>query len=121
MTTASREVMAQREFFDWAETQGARREKLREYGTVPTIRRYVIVELDAAAVTVLSRDGAGEPFRTAGLDAGDVLAPRNSASRSRSQRSTRASPWTKRTSRARRAYKRSVMRRHTALHRGGRR
>ena len=47
--------------------------KLREYGAVPTIRCYVIVESDAAAVTVLSRDGADEPFRAAGLTEGDTL------------------------------------------------
>lgn len=47
--------------------------KLREYQAVPTIRRYVIVEPDAAAVTVLSRDGADEAFRTAGLGEDDIL------------------------------------------------
>ena len=47
--------------------------KLREYAAVPTIRRYVIVESDAAAVTVLSRDGENEPFRTTGLTEDDTL------------------------------------------------
>lgn len=47
--------------------------KLREYQAVPSIRRYVIIEPDAAAVTVLSRDGAGEAFRAAGLAEDDTL------------------------------------------------
>ena len=47
--------------------------KLREHGAVPTIRRCAIVEPDAAAVTVLSRDGENEPFRAAGLAEGDTL------------------------------------------------
>lgn len=47
--------------------------KLREYQAVPTIRRYVIVEPDAMAVTVLSRDHAGEAFRAAGLTEDDTL------------------------------------------------
>ena len=47
--------------------------KLREYQAVPTIRRYVIVEPDAMAVTVLSRDHADEAFRAAGLTEGDTL------------------------------------------------
>ncbi len=47
--------------------------KLHEYGAVPTIRRYVIVESDTMAVTVLSRDGAAEPFRAAGLTEDDTL------------------------------------------------
>ncbi len=47
--------------------------KLREYQAVPTIRRYVIVEPDAMAVTVLSRDHADETFRAAGLTEGDTL------------------------------------------------
>ena len=47
--------------------------KLREYQAVPTIRRYVIVEPDAATVTVLSRDHANEPFRAAGLAGDDTL------------------------------------------------
>ncbi len=48
--------------------------KLREYGAVPSIRRYVIVEPDAVAVTVLFRDRAGEPFTAAGLAGDDTLA-----------------------------------------------
>lgn len=47
--------------------------KLREYQAVPTIRRYVIVEPDAMAVTVLSRDHANEAFWAAGLTEGDTL------------------------------------------------
>ena len=47
--------------------------KLREYAAVPTIRRYVIIESDTMAVTVQSRDGADEPFRTAGLTEDDTL------------------------------------------------
>ena len=47
--------------------------KLREYAAVPTIRRYVIVEPNAVAVTVLSRDGADEPFHTVGLAEDDTL------------------------------------------------
>ena len=47
--------------------------KLREYTAVPTIRRYVIVEPNAVAVTVLSRDSAEEPFRTVGLAEDDTL------------------------------------------------
>ncbi len=47
--------------------------KLREYGAVPTIRRYVIIEPDAVAVTVVFRDHANEPFRAAGLAEDDTL------------------------------------------------
>lgn len=47
--------------------------KLREYQAVPTIRRYVIVEPDAATVTVLFRGHADEPFRAAGLAEDDIL------------------------------------------------
>ena len=47
--------------------------KLREYQAVPSIRRYVVVELDAAAVTVLSRDHEDEPCRAAGLAEDDTL------------------------------------------------
>lgn len=47
--------------------------KLREYAAVPTIRRYIMVEPDAMAVTVLSRDHADEPFRAAGLGEDDTL------------------------------------------------
>ena len=47
--------------------------KLREYQAVPTIRRYVVVESDAATVTVLSRDNENEPFRAAALGEDDVL------------------------------------------------
>ena len=48
--------------------------KLREYQAVPSIRAYVIVESDAPAVTILSRDADGEPFRAAGLAEEDELA-----------------------------------------------
>ncbi len=47
--------------------------KLREYAAVPTIRRYVIVESDSITVTALSRDGADEAFRAAGLAEDDTL------------------------------------------------
>jgi Uma2 family endonuclease len=47
--------------------------KLHEYQAVPTIRRYVIVESDSGAVTVLSRDHEGEAFRAAGLTEDDTL------------------------------------------------
>ena len=47
--------------------------KLREYQAVPSIRRYVIIESEAAAVTVFSRDLEGEMFRATGLSADDVL------------------------------------------------
>ena len=48
--------------------------KLREYQAVPTIRRYVIVEPGAVAITVLWREHAGEPFLSLGLTENDVLA-----------------------------------------------
>ncbi len=47
--------------------------KLREYQAVPTIRRYIIVEPDAVAVTVFSREHEGEAFRAAGLAEDDIL------------------------------------------------
>jgi Uma2 family endonuclease len=47
--------------------------KLREYQAVPTIRRYVIVEPEAVAVTVLWREHADEPFLSLGLTENDVL------------------------------------------------
>jgi len=47
--------------------------KLREYQAVPTIRRYVIVEPDAIAITVFSRDHEGETFRATGLAEDDTL------------------------------------------------
>ena len=47
--------------------------KLREYQAVPSIRRYVIVEPDAIAITVFSRDHAGEIFRATGLTKDDIL------------------------------------------------
>ncbi len=47
--------------------------KLREYQAVSTIRRYVIVEPDAIAITLFSRDHEGEAFRATGLAEDDVL------------------------------------------------
>lgn len=47
--------------------------KLREYRAVPTIRRYIIVEPDAIAITVFSRDHDGEMFRATGLTEDDIL------------------------------------------------
>ncbi len=47
--------------------------KLREYQAVSTIRRYVIVEPDAVAITVFSRDHEGETFRATGLAEDDIL------------------------------------------------
>lgn len=48
-------------------------EKLREYAAVASIRRYLIVEQVAPAVTVYSRGGAGEAFMAAGAAGGAVL------------------------------------------------
>ncbi len=47
--------------------------KLREYGAVASIRRYVIVEPDQAAITLLSRGRGGEPFHASGFAEGDTL------------------------------------------------
>ncbi len=47
--------------------------KLREYQAVPSIRAYVIVESDAPAITVLSRDHDSEIFRVVGLTEDDEL------------------------------------------------
>ena len=47
--------------------------KLHEYQAVPSIRRYIIVEPAIAALTVLSRDHAGEAFRASGLSDTDIL------------------------------------------------
>lgn len=47
--------------------------KLREYQAVPSIRRYVIVEPDAMAVTVFWRERDGEMFRALPLGEDDVL------------------------------------------------
>ena len=47
--------------------------KLHEYQAVPSIRRYVIIEPESIAVTVLSHDREGAMFMTAGLAEGDVL------------------------------------------------
>ena len=47
--------------------------KLREYQAVPSIRRYVVIEPDAAAITVFSRNNEGETFRATGLTEEDVL------------------------------------------------
>jgi len=48
--------------------------KPREYQAVSTIRRYIIVEPEAVAVTVYSREHAGEAFRTERL-AGNAILP----------------------------------------------
>ena len=48
--------------------------KLREYQAVPSIRRYIIVEPGAVALTVLSRDHADEVFHATGLTETDILA-----------------------------------------------
>ena len=47
--------------------------KLREYQAVPSIRAYVIVESDAPAVTILSREHDNETFRASGLTEDDEL------------------------------------------------
>ena len=47
--------------------------KLREYQAVATIRRYVIVEPNAAALTVFSREHADQAFTASGLAEDDVL------------------------------------------------
>lgn len=47
--------------------------KLREYQAVPTIRRYVLVESDTAAITVFSRDHENQAFSAAGLTSGETL------------------------------------------------
>ena len=47
--------------------------KLREYQAVPSIRRYVIVEPNAAAITVLWREHADEMFLSLGLTENDGL------------------------------------------------
>lgn len=48
--------------------------KAREYQAVPSIRRYVIIERDAAAATVLSRARDGDAWTATMLTAGDVVA-----------------------------------------------
>ncbi len=47
--------------------------KLREYQSVRSIRSYVIVESEAPAVTLLSRDEADGPFSAIGLTEDDTL------------------------------------------------
>jgi Uma2 family endonuclease len=47
-------------------------EKLREYFAIPSIRRYVILEQDSVAATVLER--GGDAWRATALTGGDVLA-----------------------------------------------
>jgi Uma2 family endonuclease len=47
--------------------------KLAEYRSVPSIRRYVILEQTTAAVTSLERRGAGEPWTATGLGEADML------------------------------------------------
>ncbi len=41
--------------------------KLREYKSVSSIRTHVIIESEARAITVLSREREGEDFKAAGL------------------------------------------------------
>ena len=48
--------------------------KLREYGAVASIRRYVILEHASSGVTVLSRAGADDDWTAAALTAEDTLA-----------------------------------------------
>ena len=47
--------------------------KVREYGAVPSIRRYVIVELRAMAVTVMVRGSGDEPFKADAKGEGETL------------------------------------------------
>ena len=47
--------------------------KLREYAAVSSIRRFVLVESEAVAVTVFHRDGGDEAFRATGFTEDDVL------------------------------------------------
>ncbi len=47
--------------------------KLREYQAIASVRAYVIVESDAAAVTVLARDQEGDRFGATGLTEADRL------------------------------------------------
>ena len=47
--------------------------KVREYGAVPSIRRYVIVEPHAMAVSVLYRTGADEAFFVDAKGEGEIL------------------------------------------------
>ncbi len=48
-------------------------EKLLEYRTVPSIRRYVILEHSSAAMTVYARANGDDPWTTTALTGGDVL------------------------------------------------
>ena len=45
--------------------------KLREYAAVPSIRQYVILEHESAAVTVFDRDGPEQPWSARALTAED--------------------------------------------------
>jgi Uma2 family endonuclease len=47
--------------------------KLREYQAVQSIRRYVLVDLDAGAVTLHARNHDSGPFRTMELAGTDML------------------------------------------------
>lgn len=47
--------------------------KVREYATVASIRRYVILESTSVGLTVLERQGSDEPWRAAALTAADIL------------------------------------------------
>ena len=48
-------------------------EKLLEYRTVPTIRRYIILEYSSIGMTVHARASGSDPWITTALIAGDVL------------------------------------------------
>lgn len=47
--------------------------KVREYAAVPSIRRYVILESTSIGLTVMTRDGAEEPWRVSVLTEGEIL------------------------------------------------
>jgi len=48
-------------------------EKVKQYASVPSILRYVIIESSLPAVTVLSRADAGDPWTHTGLSSDDTL------------------------------------------------
>jgi len=48
-------------------------DKVREYHAVPTIRRYVILEHETAALTVLQREQPLDPWKATALTAEDIL------------------------------------------------
>ena len=47
--------------------------KVREYATVPSIRRYIIVESTTAGLTVMERERPDEAWRVATLTGDDIL------------------------------------------------